>query len=383
MKFENLISRVILYQALPKHIPWNELDEDEIVTFLQEHEILALFYDFALKRQYELRLPSSLIYKLKTLRDIQIFIDQKKINELVHIHEKLAQAKISFLHLAGLSLGHLEYSKNNLRSPRTFEILVKQSDLEKVDNILCNFSLVKEKNKISQDLDNYFSYKKITHRKIEHEIKIYWRLFKTQIFLTTEAQNKLNTTQITMGQKSPLLGDYSLSFEELLEKARPVPELKAFALGPHLALLYISAQLYENSFNKVKMIEAYDIHLLVNSRSSLFLDDCFKEAQKLNLLKACSFALFWANYYFNTTINASWKIEIQKNQNEISAQRSWLQEILPDLNPSPRFSLKKDYLKKDSFFPILSKHSGQIRHNIFMWPLNLLNKLRNGILKFF
>ncbi len=159
--------------------------------------------------------------------------------ELQTVLELLEEINIRPLLLKGVPFAHLYYPSPSLRVRVDIDIMVSESELGAVIQVLENRGY-RQPNAISGRFLRYeSSYIKQDHFGVIHYLDVHWALNNYQIFIK------------------------SLTYQELLEQAVPIPSLghTARAVGPVHAMLHACIH-WSCSGRKDRLIWLYDIHLL-------------------------------------------------------------------------------------------------------------------------
>lgn len=288
---------------------------------------------------------------------------------LRQVLNNLAAHGVCPLLLKGMPLGYTHYPAPEMRPCCDTDLLVRQRDIQRVDQVLRDLGYIPCTMPSGQFVMHQLTYAKTGLAGVERVVDVHWKISNRQVFANC------------------------LSFDELAPKARPVPRLgdSAFALAPEHALLHACLHRIAHQDQRGRLIWLYDLHLLVGRMTPDEIDRFAGLAANKELRAVCWSGLSLAQHCFATPLPHSLVAVLRPSQSgskaEASAyfitprQRPW-QMLFSDLCALPGW-FDRLHLIKEHLFPPKTYMLDRYAAGQHAWlPVLYMHRLLRGLIRF-
>ena len=246
-KIENwreFLARALIGENLPQITLADHAEEiDEFIRFTQQHGITALLLEQLNNFNQGAGLPHNLVEKLTHLRRNSSVNEIYKLKQLQKTLALLDQAQIKYLLLKGCALAFSIYEKPYLRPRSDCDVLIHESDKQKIQSILSTSGFTKSPG-ISGDLVSHQASFTRTENNIDFIYDIHWKISNSNAYADR------------------------FDFDLLYERKTSVNTISAtaFRLSNIDALLHGAVHYFGHfSGERDRLIWLYDLHLLANN----------------------------------------------------------------------------------------------------------------------
>lgn len=304
------------------------LDWEKVKNCMIYHEIVSLGYS-VLKEYFDL-LPRDFRRFLKNKYYYGTLRNECLWGEFLRLIEIFGQKDIVLIPVKGMALFKDIYSNPSLRNIGDIDLLVKNKDILKAEEILYNLGYEREsaglKENYWREKQYHIIFLKRNHSRLSAIVELHWRLdYKRKKDILPLLWSRLRRVDIDNRSM------YSLSCEDT----------------------FFSLALHNRRLGKVLCMKSvFDLFLLLKKYSNFDWDYVLKEAKSGNMRTTVFFILSQANFFFGLSISK----DILKNlaipfyKRKLICQFIEKNTFLPDIKEKIRdLYLKSHFLLYDNF----------------------------------
>ena len=304
-----------------------------IENFLEEvsnHAVGPLLYSLYAKDPLWTNWPKQVRESLSKEAAKTTLVNEAYRKETEKVIELLANARVPTILLKGINLAHSLYSSPELRPFCDIDILIKESDLEKLINVLKEYGYQESRPLMGSAIRFEHNLERSGPGNVSFLLDVHWKLSSLQV-LTKK-----------------------LSFKSLKKHTKSIKKISLSALGldDHYALIHACTHLLAQHRHSPDLIWLYDIYLLLKDKDKAWYQTLDRIIDDTALAPFCATAILRTQNVFNISIPqvyfSKWQ-NIGSKETKIAASYinssgRWFDNVIADLSALASLSEKALYL---------------------------------------